>query len=208
MLVQTVILEVLIITTPHNQMAFERLLGDGSRWSMAIQYAIQTSPNGLGHAFLIGADFPNGARPELVLGDNLLHGYYLQPQLAVSNGSAQGATVYDYPMSEPEGYEVVAFEADVELTGLEEKPAQPKSRHTATRLYFYNVTMMECARSAAPSARFEPENTDFNSQDMDNSRSTWMTRPPKRTCRDSLHEAVKIIRLSRGIRQWTDRINR
>ena len=102
--------EVLIITTPVDQPSFERLLGDGSSWGMTIQYAVQPSPDGLAQAFLIGADFLAGAPAALVLGDNLFHGHDLVPQLAVSNGSGRGATVYAYPVRDPERYGVVAFD--------------------------------------------------------------------------------------------------
>jgi hypothetical protein len=121
--------EVLIITTPVDQPAFERLLGDGSAWGMTIQYAVQPSPDGLAQAFLIGADFLAGAPAALVLGDNLFHGHDLVPQLAASNGSSRGATVYAYPVRDPERYGVVAFDREGRVTSLEEKPAKPLSRY-------------------------------------------------------------------------------
>ena len=103
-LMLAVICEVLIITTPMDQPAFGRLLGDGSRLGMTIRYAIQTRPDGLAHAFLIGADFLAGAPAALVLGDNLFHSHDLVPQLAVSNCAQEGATVYAYPVRDPERY--------------------------------------------------------------------------------------------------------
>ncbi len=191
--------EVLIITTPHDQPAFERLLGDGCRWGMAIQYAIQPSPDGLAQAFLIGAEFLNGAPAALVLGDNLFHGQDLVPQLAVSNGSAQGATVYAYPVSDPERYGVVAFDAEGRVTSLEEKPAQPKSRYAVTGLYFYDDTVVERARRVQRSARGELEITDLNRQYLDDGllkvelMGRGMAWLDTGTC-DSLHEASSYIR--------------
>ena len=191
--------EVLIITTPHDQPAFERLLGDGSRWGMAIQYAIQPSPDGLAQAFLIGSEFLNGAPAALVLGDNLFHGHDLVPQLAASNGSAKGATVYAYPVSDPERYGVVAFDAEGRVTSLEEKPAQPKSRYAVTGLYFYDDTVVERARRVQPSARGELEITDLNRQYLDDGllkvelMGRGMAWLDTGTC-DSLHEASSYIR--------------
>lgn len=117
--------EVLIITTPVDQPAFQRLLGDGSAWGMAIQYALQPSPDGLAQAFLIGAEFLAGAPAALVLGDNMFHGHDLMPQLAASNGSSQGATVYAYPVRDPERYGVMAFDGKGRVTSLGENPANP-----------------------------------------------------------------------------------
>ena len=119
--------EVLIITTPHDQGAFERLLGDGSRWGMRIEYAVQPSPDGLAQAFLIGADFLGEAPAALVLGDNLFHGHDLVPQLVSSDGRDGGATVFAYPVSDPERYGVAEFDASGKVLSLEEKPSVPKS---------------------------------------------------------------------------------
>ncbi len=191
--------EVLIITNPHDQPAFDRLLGDGTRWGMAIQYAIQPSPDGLAQAFLIGADFLNGSPAALVLGDNLFHGHDLVPQLAASNGSAQGATVYAYPVSDPERYGVVAFDAEGRVTSLEEKPAQPKSRYAVTGLHFYDHTVVERARRVQPSPRGELEITDLNRQYLDEGllkvelMGRGMAWLDTGTC-DSLHEAASYIR--------------
>ncbi|MFO0105326.1 MAG: sugar nucleotidyltransferase, partial [Cyanobium sp.] len=126
--------EVLIITTPHDQAAFQRLLGDGSAWGMTIQYAVQPSPDGLAQAFLIGADFLAGAPAALVLGDNLFHGHDLVPQLQASNGGGSsgvvsGATVFAYPVRDPERYGVVEFASDGRELSIEEKPSRPRSRY-------------------------------------------------------------------------------
>ena len=154
--------EVLVITTPHDQPSFERLLGDGSDWGMEIQYAVQPSPDGLAQAFLIGADFLAGAPASLVLGDNLFHGHDLVLQLQASNQQQQGATVFAYPVSDPERYGVVEFAADGQVLSIEEKPKQPKSRYAVTGLYFYDDTVVERARQVKPSPRGELEITDLN----------------------------------------------
>jgi glucose-1-phosphate thymidylyltransferase len=191
--------EVLIITTPVDQPAFERLLGDGSAWEMTIQYAVQPSPDGLAQAFLIGADFLAGAPAALVLGDNLFHGHDLVPQLAASNGSSRGATVYAYPVRDPERYGVVEFAADGRVLSIEEKPAKPKSRYAVTGLYFYDQTVVERARQVVPSPRGELEITDLNQQYLDDGllqvelMGRGMAWLDTGTC-DSLHEAGSYIR--------------
>ena len=154
--------EVLVITTPYDQPSFERLLGDGSAWGMEIQYAVQPSPDGLAQAFLIGADFLAGAPAALVLGDNLFHGHDLVLQLQASNQQQQGATVFAYPVSDPERYGVVEFADDGRVLSIEEKPKQPKSRYAVTGLYFYDDTVVERARQVKPSPRGELEITDLN----------------------------------------------
>ncbi|QNJ07575.1 glucose-1-phosphate thymidylyltransferase [Synechococcus sp. Minos11] len=154
--------EVLVITTPHDQPSFERLLGDGIAWGMEIQYAVQPSPDGLAQAFLIGADFLAGAPAALVLGDNLFHGHDLVLQLQASNQQQQGATVFAYPVSDPERYGVVEFADDGQVLSIEEKPKQPKSRYAVTGLYFYDDTVVERARQVKPSPRGELEITDLN----------------------------------------------
>jgi glucose-1-phosphate thymidylyltransferase len=191
--------EVLIITTPHDQAAFQRLLGDGSAWGMEIRYAVQPSPDGLAQAFLIGAEFLAGAPAALVLGDNLFHGHDLVSQLAASNGCRQGATVYAYPVSDPERYGVVSFDANGHVTSLEEKPSQPKSRYAVTGIYFYDESVVERARQVVPSARGELEITDLNRQYLEDGllRVELMGRGmawlDTGTC-DSLHEASSYIR--------------
>ena len=191
--------EVLIITTPHDQEAFERLLGDGSRWGMRIEYAVQPSPDGLAQAFLIGADFLGGAPAALVLGDNLFHGHDLVPQLLSSDGRTEGATVFAYPVSDPERYGVAEFDSDGRVLSIEEKPKQPKSRYALTGLYFYDASVVERARQVKPSARGELEITDLNQMYLDDGQlkvelmgrgMAWLDTG---TC-DSLNDAGGYIR--------------
>ena len=191
--------EVLIITTPHDRAAFERLLGDGSAWGMAIEYAVQANPDGLAQAFLIGADFLAGAPAALVLGDNLFHGHDLSPQLQATNGGRAGATVFAYPVRDPERYGVVEFAADGLVLSIEEKPAKPRSRFAVTGLYFYDDTVVERARRVLPSARGELEITDLNRQYLEEGllqvelMGRGMAWLDTGTC-DSLHEAGSYIR--------------
>ena len=191
--------EVLIITTPQDQQSFERLLGDGSRWGMTIEYAVQPSPDGLAQAFLIGAEFLSGAPAALVLGDNLFHGHDLVPQLLGSNQNRNGATVFAYPVSDPERYGVAEFDATGRVLSLEEKPQHPKSRYAVTGLYFYDNTVVERARRVKPSPRGELEITDLNQMYLDEGKlrvelmgrgMAWLDTG---TC-DSLHEACGYIR--------------
>ena len=191
--------EVLIISTPQDQPAFQRLLGDGSAWGMAIRYAIQPSPDGLAQAFLIGADFLDGAPAALVLGDNLFHGHDLSPQLQGCNGDRAGATVFAYPVRDPERYGVVGFDGEGRVISLEEKPANPRSRYAVTGLYFYDDTVVERARRVQPSARGELEITDLNRMYLEEGllkvelMGRGMAWLDTGTC-ESLHEAGSYIR--------------
>ena len=191
--------EVLIITTPHDQAAFERLLGDGSRWGMRIDYAVQPSPDGLAQAFLIGADFLGGAPAALVLGDNLFHGHDLVPQLVGSDERDQGATVFAYPVSDPERYGVAEFDASGKVLSLEEKPSRPRSRYAVTGLYFYDSSVVERAQQVKPSARGELEITDLNQMYLNEGllqvelMGRGMAWLDTGTC-DSLNDAASYIR--------------
>ena len=191
--------EVLIITTPVDQPAFQRLLGDGSAWGMEIQYAVQPSPDGLAQAFLIGANFLAGAPAALVLGDNLFNGHDLSPQLQGLNGGLAGATVFAYGVRDPERYGVVEFDADGKVLSLEEKPDKPKSSYAVTGLYFYDASVVERARRVMPSDRGELEITDLNRQYLDEGllqvelMGRGMAWLDTGTC-DSLHEAGSYIR--------------
>ena len=191
--------EVLIITTPHDQQAFERLLGDGSAWGMTIRYALQSSPDGLVQAFLIGEAFLNGAPAALVLGDNLFYGDALMAQLQRANGHLGGATVFAYPVRDPQRYGVVEFGPDGVVKSLEEKPANPRSRYAVTGLYFYDNSVVERARMVKPSQRGELEITDLNNHYLEDQQlrvelmgrgMAWLDTG---TC-DSLHEASSFIR--------------
>ena len=188
--------EVLIITTPHDQAAFRRLLGDGSVWGMEIQYAVQPSPDGLAQAFLIGAEFLAGAPAALVLGDNLFHG---DTQLGSGIAAAAGATVFAYPVRDPERYGVVEFDSTGRVLSIEEKPQKPKSRYAVTGLYFYDDSVVERARLVVPSARGELEITDLNRQYLEEGllqvelMGRGMAWLDTGTC-DSLHEASSYIR--------------
>ena len=154
--------EVLIITTPHDQEAFRRLLGDGSAWGMEISYAVQPSPDGLAQAFLIGRDFVGTDRVALVLGDNIFYGHGFADLLQAAADRPTGATVFGYRVSDPERYGVVNFDATGRALDIEEKPAKPKSSYAVTGLYFYDNDVLDIAANVAPSARGELEITDVN----------------------------------------------
>ena len=153
---------VLVINTPHEQVLFQALLGDGSRWGMHIEYAVQPSPDGLAQAFLIGRDFVAGKPSCLVLGDNIFHGHGLQGRLRTAAQRVHGATVFGYRVRDPERYGVAEFDAEGRVIGLEEKPARPKSFHAVTGLYFYDARVCDFAAELRPSARGELEITDLN----------------------------------------------
>ena len=191
--------DVLIISTPTDQAAFQRLLGDGSAWGISLTYAIQPSPDGLAQAFLIGEEFLAGHPAALVLGDNLFHGHDLVPQLQASYGLTSGATVFAYPVRDPERYGVVEFAPDGQVLSIEEKPTSPRSRYAVTGLYFYDASVVERAHQVRPSPRGELEITDLNRLYLDDGQlrvelmgrgMAWLdTGTP-----DSLHEAASYIR--------------
>jgi glucose-1-phosphate thymidylyltransferase len=154
--------DVLVITTPHDQEPFTRLLRDGSQWGMNVRYAVQPSPDGLAQAFLIGRDFIAGDPCALVLGDNIFYGHGIPDQLETAAGRTRGATVFGYYVSNPEAYGVAEFDARGKVVGLEEKPKLPKSNYAVTGLYFYDQQVVELAASLKPSPRGELEITDLN----------------------------------------------
>ena len=154
--------EILVITTPEDQAAFQRLLGDGSQWGIELTFAPQPRPEGLAQAFIIGADFVGDDSCALVLGDNIFYGHGFTDLLIRSVQRQNGATVFGYYVSDPERYGVVSFNADGQADSIEEKPLQPKSNWAVTGLYFYDNRVVDIAANMKPSARGELEITDVN----------------------------------------------
>jgi glucose-1-phosphate thymidylyltransferase len=154
--------EILIITTPHDQAAFQALLGDGSDMGLDISYAVQPEPAGLAQAYHIGADFVGTNPSTLILGDNIFYGHGLTELLQSASARESGATVFGYYVSDPKAYGVVSFDKDGRAETIEEKPANPRSNYAVTGLYFYDGKAVERAHQIKPSARGELEITDLN----------------------------------------------
>jgi glucose-1-phosphate thymidylyltransferase len=154
--------DILLISTPDDTPRFARLLGDGARWGIRLSYAVQPTPDGLAQAFVIARDFIGRDDSALVLGDNIFYGHELQPLLKRASARDSGATVFAYPVADPERYGVAEFDGDRRVLSLEEKPKQPKSRYAVTGLYFYDNQVLDIAASLKPSERGELEITDVN----------------------------------------------
>jgi len=154
--------DVLIITTPEDQAAFQKLLGNGSQWGINLSYAIQPDPGGIAQAFLIGEEFIAGESVSLILGDNIFYGHGLARQLQSAAGQENSATVFAYHVNDPERYGVVHFDNSGKALGIEEKPAKPKSNYAVTGLYFYDNRVVDMAKQLKPSSRGELEITDIN----------------------------------------------
>ena len=159
--------EILLISTPEDTPRFQALLGDGAKWGLDLSYAVQPAPQGLAQAFIIGRGFVGSAPSALVLGDNIFNGHDLSLQLQRASARASGATVFAYPVADPERYGVAEFDAQGRVLSLEEKPKKPKSRYAVTGLYFYDNDVLDIAAGLTPSARGELEITDVNKAYLD-----------------------------------------
>ena len=161
-LMQSGIRDILIITSPRDQLAYADLLGDGSQWGINLQYTIQASPDGLAQAFLLGEDFIGQSPVCLVLGDNIFYGAGFTSKLRRAAQRSDGASIFAYYVHDPERYGVVEFDAEGRAIGIEEKPDAPRSHYAVTGLYFYDNDVISVAKGITPSARGELEITDVN----------------------------------------------
>ena len=176
--------DVLVISTPQDTPRFGQLLGDGKQWGMNLQYAVQPEPGGLAQAFIIGKSFVGSSPCSLILGDNIFYAQDLSAMLRRAAQKTSGATVFAYPVHDPERYGVVSFDKAGRATHLEEKPKQPKSRYAVTGLYFYDNQVLDIAASLKPSARGELEITDVNQRYLSKGQ-------------------LDVVRLGRGV-AWLD----
>jgi glucose-1-phosphate thymidylyltransferase len=153
---------ILVISTPEDTPRFEALLGDGRKWGLELSYAVQPRPEGLAQAFIVGRDFVGNDTVALVLGDNIFYGHDLAGLLQKAAARKSGATIFAYPVKDPERYGVVAFDPRGRAISIEEKPRTPKSRYAVVGIYFYDHRVVEIAAGLRPSARGELEITDVN----------------------------------------------
>ncbi|WBA17136.1 glucose-1-phosphate thymidylyltransferase RfbA [Salinivibrio kushneri] len=163
-LIMAGIREICVITTEEEQHRFKRLLGDGSKWGISLEYIIQPSPDGLAQAFILAEDFLEGAPAALVLGDNLFYGHDLAKSFRNANVQGEGATVFGYHVADPTSYGVVEFDRDGKVLSIEEKPEQPKSNYAVPGVYFFDHNVVEYAKRVKPSPRGELEITDLIEQ--------------------------------------------
>ena len=191
--------EILIITTPEDAAAFQRLLGDGSKLGIEITYAVQPRPEGLAQAFVIGESFINGGSCALVLGDNIFHGTGLGAELLAAK-DIKGALIFAYRVSDPSAYGVVEFSSSGQAISIEEKPKEPKSNYAVPGLYFYDKDVVEIAKNVVPSARGELEITAVNNEYMSRGSLSVRVLPEGTAWLDSgtfesLHDAASYVRI-------------
>jgi glucose-1-phosphate thymidylyltransferase len=171
-LMQAGIRDILVITTPEDASAFERLLGSGGQWGIRLSYQVQPKPEGLAQAYVLGAEFVGDLPSALILGDNIFFGHGLTETLNAVARRAQGATVFGYRVTDPQRYGVVEFDAHGKVLSLVEKPSKPKSRHAVTGLYFYDGNATKFAATIRPSARGELEITELNNRYLEAGKLT------------------------------------
>ena len=167
--------DILVISTPQDTPRFQQLLGDGTQWGLNLTYAVQERPEGIPQAFLLGETFLGNSQSALVLGDNIFYGNQLTDDLHRAAGQVDGATVFAYPVTDPERYGVVEFDRTGRAIGLEEKPPQPKSHYSVTGHYFYDSDVVDIAKGLAPSPRGETEITDLNRHYLEQGRLQVVT---------------------------------
>ena len=199
--------EILIITTPHDQEQFQRLLGDGTELGISLQYAVQPKPEGLAQAFIIGEEFIGSDSVALVLGDNIFHGESFGESLKKCN-NPEGGIVFAYQVSDPERYGVVEFDKDLHAISIEEKPEEPKSNHAVVGLYFYDNSVVEIAKNIQPSNRGELEITAVNEEYLNRGKlkveimdrgSAWLDTGTFESMNDAA-EYIRVIEKRTGLK--------